>query len=269
MKRLLALLVVLWGSTSLAFPFKCDKEQQRCEVQTRRLTVGDKVGVFTSEKQLVALGEVVDIDGSKRIVKITKKWSILLKNHDIDIINDNAFQNPDAYYQILTPLPPLFWAAQLALVNLGVGDGFLATELSALVFKHFWRDFSYFGRVHYLTGSGSASDNLGGAGSQNVSLSSMGVSGGLSEMLLAYSLIAIRLDGELGFSYGSVKIGGGFNEDKVLNGRFSDGFGVYLRGGASALWRRDGLQPELGLAFVLIHGSTNAAFSLGVSKSFK
>lgn len=269
MKRLLALLVVLWGSISYAFPFKCDKEQMNCEVQTRRLTVGDKVGIFTSQKQLVALGEVTDIEGSKRVIKITKKWALLLRNHDVEIINDNAFQNPEAYYTIVTPLPPMSWAAQIGIVNLGIGDGFIGTEVSGLFFKHFWRDFSYFGRLHYLTGKGKASDNLGGASSQNVSVSSIGVSGGVSEMILPFAMIAVRLDGELGLGMGQVTLAGGFDEDKVLNSRFKDGLGVYARGGASAVWRRDGLQPEIGLSVLRLHNSNNTAFSIGFNGSIK
>lgn len=269
MKRLLALTFVLWSTASHAFPFKCDKEQTNCEVQTRRLTVGDKVGFFTSEKQLVALGEVTDIDGAKRIIKVTKKWSLLLRNHDVDIINDNAFQNPDAYYSIVTPLPPMSWAVQLAMVNLGIGDSFIGTEVSGLFFKHFWRDFSYFGRLHYLTGKGTASDNLGGASSRTLTVSSIGLSGGVSELLLPFATIAVRLNGELGFGRGKVTLEGGFDEDKVLNSRFKDGFGIYVRGGAAAVWRRDGLQPEIGLAVLHLHNSNNPAFFLGINGSIK
>ena len=269
MKRLLALIFVLWSTASHAFPFKCDKEQMQCEVQTRRLTVGDKVGIFTPEKQLVAVGEVTDIDGAKRIVKITKKWSTLLRTHDVDIINDNAFQNPTQYYTIVTPLASMSWAVQVSMVNLGIGDGFIGTELSGLFFKHFWRDFSYYGRLHYLTGKGTASDNLGGASSQSVTVSSMGLSGGISEMLLPFATIAVRLDGELGFGMGKVVLDGGFDEDKVLNSRFKDGFGVYARGGAAAVWRRDGLQPELGLAVLRLHNSNNPAFFIGLNGTIR
>ncbi|RYZ63025.1 MAG: hypothetical protein EOP09_18265, partial [Proteobacteria bacterium] len=137
MKRLLALLICLWSSHSYAFTFKCDKEQTRCEVQTKRLTVGDKVGVFTEQKQLVALGEVTDIEGSRRVVVISKKWSTLLRTHDMDIINDQAFKTPEAYYTIVTPLSTKSWGAQVAVVNLGIGDGFLGTEVSGLFYKQF------------------------------------------------------------------------------------------------------------------------------------
>ncbi|RZA23090.1 MAG: hypothetical protein EOP10_13675 [Proteobacteria bacterium] len=272
MKRMLSSLLFacstfVLSSSAMALSFKCDKAQTRCEVDTRRLTEGDKVAVFTEEKKLIGLGEVTGLEGSRRIVKITKKWGTFLRSHEMEIIQDEEYQNPTKTFVIVTPLGSMAWGAQLGLVNLGVGDGFIGFEVSGLFFKHFWRDFSYFGRVHYLSGSGKASDNLGGATAQDVSVSSMGLSGGISELLLPYSPVSIRLDAELGFSYGSVDLAGGFEEDKVLNSRFKDGAGVYLRGGPSMIWRRGGIQPELGIAFLHIHNSNSAALTLGVNSS--
>lgn len=256
-----------FSKVAMALPFRCDKAQNRCEVETRRLTEGDKVAVFTDDKKLIGLGEITGIEGTKRIVKITRKWGTFLRSHEIEIIQDEAYRNPEKSFVIVTPLGSMSWGAQLGLVNLGVGDGFLGIEASGLFFRHFWRDFSYFGRFHFLTGSGKASDNLGGATAQDVSVSSFGLSGGVSELLLPHSPISIRLDLELGVSFGSVTLDGDFDEDKVLNSRFKDGAGLYLRGGPSMIWRRDGIQPELGLAYMLIHDSSSAALTIGINSA--
>ncbi len=266
---LASLLTFALSTSAWALPFKCDKNQSRCEVDTRRMTEGDKVGIFTDDKQLVGLGEITGIEGTKRIVKITKKWSSFLRSHEMEIIDDNAYQNPEQSFVIITPLGSMAWGAQLGLVNLGVGDGFLAIEASGLFWKQFWRDFSYFGRMHFLTGSGKASDNLGGATAQDVSVTSYGLSGGVSELIMPHSPFSIRLDLEVGVSFGSVTLDGGFDEAKVLNSRFKDGAGLYLRAGPSLLWRRDGIQPELGLAFLKIHGSNSAALTLGINHSIR
>lgn len=269
-KRMLTSLLLAFAFVSLtkpavALPFRCDKPQNRCEVDTRRLTEGDKVAVFTDDKKLIGLGEIVSIEGTKRIVKITRKWGTFLRSHDMDIIEDEAYNNPEKNFVIVMPLGSMSWGAQLGLVNLGVGDGFLGVEASGLFYRHFWRNFSYFGRFHFLTGSGKASDNLGGATAQDVSISSFGLSGGLSELLLPHSPISIRLDLDLGVSFGSVKLNGDFDEDRVLNSRFKDGVGLYLRVGPSMIWRRDGIQPELGIAYMIIHDSSSAALTLGIN----
>lgn len=273
MKRMVSCLLsvlassIFFSVSAYALPFKCDKSQARCEVETRRMTEGDKVGIFTEDKQLVGLGTVTGIEGTKRIVKITRRWSLFLRSHDMEIIEDSAYENPEKNFKVITPLGSMAWGAQVALVNLGVGDGFLAFEASGIFWKQFWRDFSYFGRLHYLSGSGQASDNLGGATAQDVSVSGVGLSGGLSELLMPHSPLSIRLDLEVGFSYGAVTLSGGFDEGKVLNDRFKDGFGTYMRVGPSLIWRRSGIQPELGLSFLRIHNSNSAALNVGFNHS--
>lgn len=272
MKHLLSSLLFVCSaltlsSTAMALPFRCDKTQTRCEIETRRMTEGDKVGIFTEEKQLIGLGEVISFEGTKRIVKITRKWGLFLRSHEMEIVPDEAYNSPEKSFVIVTRLGSMAWGAQLGLMNLGVGDGFVGVEASGLFWKHFWRDFSYFGRVHYLTGSGTASDNLGDANAQDVSVSSFGLSGGVSELLLPHSPLSIRLDLELGFSYGIVELDGDFDEKKVLNSRFNDGIGVYFRAGPALIWRRDGIQPELGIAFLHIHNTNSAALTLGINSS--
>jgi|GEM_PF-5977497 hypothetical protein len=257
--------LLLFSSSLWAMPFKCDKAQNLCEVQTKRLTIGDKVGIFSGDGQLVALGEVIEIRDRIRLVKINQKWGLLLRSFEMEIIEDEKAQNPEKFFRILTPLPELSWGANLGAINLGIGDSFLGTSVEGMLLWSLWRDMFLTGRLHYITGVGKASDNLGAAGTQDVSLTSFGLSGGVSELLLPYSLFAIRLDGELGFSNTSITLSGDFDEVKVLNYRIRDGIGVYVRLGAAAIWRRDGIQPELGFSFVRLHYANNPSLFIGLS----
>jgi hypothetical protein len=260
-----ALGTLFLSQSAWALPFKCDKNQDKCEIVTKRWTIGDKIGVFSGDKHLVAIGEVIEIRDQKRIVRVTKKWSTLLRSHDMDIIPDAKYSDPEKSFSIITPLPPFNWAADLGMVILGVGDGFISTEVSGGIYRRFWKDISWMARLHYLTGSGKASDNLGNAGSQSVNVSSFGLTAGLSEMILPYNVFSFRIDGELGVSNVSVTLGGDFNEDDVLNSRVSDGIGIYARASAAAIWRRDGLQPEFGLAFLKLHNTVNPSIFVGVN----
>ncbi len=270
MKRALACLALcLWSSVSSAYPFRCDRDQNRCEVQTKRMTVGDKVGVFNDDKELVGLGEVIEMDGTRRVIQITKKWVPLLRSHEIEVIPDEAYAAPENAYKIVTPLASIVWAAQLGIVDLGVGDGFIATEVSGLLFKRWFRSYSYYGRLSFLTGKGQASDNLGGATNQDVSVSDISLSGGISQLLLAFNTIAVRMDGEAGVGFANVKVGGGFDEKKVLNNRVHDGAGVYARLAASAVYRRDGIQPEIGLGVLQLHNSTSPVLTIGLNGAIK
>lgn len=259
----------LLSANAYALPFKCDKDQSDCEIITKRWTVGDKIGVFTEGKELVAVGEVREIREMKRLVKITKRWAPLMRSHDMEIIDDDQYKNPSSSFRIVKPLPTMVWSAALGILNLGVGDSFIAQELSANVYKLFWRDISWYGRFHFFTGKGTASDNLGNAGKQDVSVTGYGLSGGLSEMLLPFNVVSIRLDADLGFSNGSVSLSGGFDEEKVLNNRFSDGFGLHVRGAVAGIYRRAGFQPEFGIAFLRVHNANSTGIFLGINAPLK
>ncbi len=260
-----SLFTVFIAAEAWAMPFKCDKQQIMCEVQTKRLTVGDKVGVFASDGQLAAIGEVVEIRNRSRMVKITQKWGNLYRSYEMEVIDDEKAKDPEKNFRVITPLPELSWGVALGAVNLGIGDSFVGSSFEGGIYYLLWRDIFLTGRLHYVTGSGTASDNLGGAGAKSVSVTSAGGSVGLSELISPYELIAIRLDGDIGVSNATVTLPAGLNKGAVLNNRIDDGIGLYFRLGVAAIWRRDGLQPELGFNFLRLHGSNNPGLFIGLS----
>lgn len=264
LRRLLLTFAGFFALPLWAMPFKCDKAQNLCEVQTKRMTVGDAVGVFTEDKQLVAIGRVSEIKANSRMVKIEKRWGALYRSYEMEIIPDEKFENPQKYFKILTPLPEFMWGTNLGIFNLGIGDGFIGPNADGIV-RWWWKRNLYFiGRVHYISGSGEASDNLGAAGTQKVNLSTFGISGGLSELVAAHEQFAMRLEGDLGFSSTSVTINGGFDEKKVLNNRIADGVGLFARLGVSGVWRRDGLEPEVGFTYLRLQNSNNFGLFVGI-----
>ncbi|HYX32581.1 MAG TPA: hypothetical protein VE954_05675 [Oligoflexus sp.] len=261
-----SLISLLLAAPAFAMPFKCDKQQMLCEVQTKRLTVGDKVGVFSSDGQLAAIGEVVEIRNKSRMIKITQKWASLFRSYEMEVIEDEKAKNPEKYFRIITPLPELSWGVGLGGVNLGIGDSFVGTSLDGGVYWLLWRDMFLTGRLHYITGEGKASDNLGaGVAAASVSVTSAGLSVGISELIAPYEMVALRMDGEIGLSNATVTLPAGLDEGDVLNNRIDDGVGLYLRFGVAAIWRRDGLQPEVGFSFLRLHAANSPGLFVGVS----
>jgi hypothetical protein len=261
-----SLLSLLLAAPAFSMPFKCDKQQMLCEVQTKRLTVGDKVGVFAGDGQLAAIGEVVEIRNRSRMIKITQKWANLYRSYEMEVIDDDKARNPEKHFRIITPLPELSWGIGLGAINLGVGDSFVGNSLEGGVYWLLWRDLFLTGRLHYISGSGKASDNLGAAvAAASVSVTSAGLSVGISETLAPYEMIALRVDGDLGLSNAMVTLPAGLDEGKVLNERIDDGVGLYMRLGVAAIWRRDGLQPEVGFSFLRLHASNSPGLFVGVS----
>jgi hypothetical protein len=261
-----SLLTLCLAANAAAMPFKCDKQQILCEIQTKRLTVGDKVGVFSGDGQLAAVGEVVEIRNRSRIVKILQKWGNLYRSYEMEVIDDEQAKDPSKYFRVITPLPEISWGLGLGALNMGIGDGFVGTSLHGGIYWLLDRDLFLTGRLHYLTGSGKAADNLGvGGGSVSVSVTTAGGSIGLSQLMAPYELVAWRLGGELGISNATLTLPSNLNKSQVINDRISDGIGLYLRLSVAAIWRRDGLQPELGFSFLRLHASNNPGLFIGVS----
>lgn len=261
-----SVLSLFLASAAFAMPFKCDKQQTLCEVQTKRLTVGDKVGIFAGDGQLAAIGEVVEIRSKSRMVKITQKWANFYRSYEMEVIDDEKAKNPEKNFRIITPLPELSWGFDLGAVNMGIGDSFVGTSLEGGAYWLLWRDIFLTGRLHFITGEGKASDNLGaGVAAADLSVTSAGLSVGFSELLAPYQTIALRMDLDLGFSHATVTLPGSLDEGSVLNNRIKDGVGLYLRAGVAAIWRRDGLQPEVGFNFLRLQSSNNPGLFIGIS----
>ena len=63
-----------------SYSLRCNKKQTQCQIKTKRLTVGDYVGVFGEDNIFWAVGKVNKIVGLKRIVKITKKFTVITQD---------------------------------------------------------------------------------------------------------------------------------------------------------------------------------------------
>lgn len=266
--KVAGLFTLLISTTGWSLPFKCDKPQSLCEVQYKRLTAGDRVGVFTEDGQIAAVGTVVEIRGQARIVRIDRKWGQLLRSYDMQMIEDEKAKDPEKYFRVITPLPVWSVGASLGTLNLGLGDGFFGPVLEGTVYWWWMQELFFFGRLHYISASGEASDNLGNnAGALESDLSSYGLSFGLSKLFMAYEPVSLRADGELGFSNASVSVAGGFDEEEVLNNRVSDGMGIYARLSAAAIWRRGGFEPELGFSFLRLQDAVGYTINVGVTRA--
>jgi len=252
-------------SKLFALPYKCDRKQEFCEVETKRWTIGDKVGIFSSDGQLAGLGEVVEIKEQIRVVKVVKKTGSLLRSFDMKVIDDEEYQEPEKHFRFLTPIPELLWGVNIGAINLGIGDSFVGTNLAGTVYWNIWRNIFLNGRLHYISGAGSASDSLNGTLGKTVSVTTLGASVGVSDLIAANEMFSFRISSDLGLTNATVTLQQDLDKKEILNNRISDGTGLYLRFGAAVILRRDGLQPEIGFEFSRIHNSNNPGLYVGVS----
>ena len=78
--RILLLVLSLSSWKALGnYPILCNSQKTSCEVDTKRLTMGDRVGIFSTGNLLLAIGKVQRLKGKTRVVKITKKFVSMTK----------------------------------------------------------------------------------------------------------------------------------------------------------------------------------------------
>ena len=103
MKRYLVLILAvfsLYSSSAYSYSVRCNKDQTQCQIKTKRLTVGDFVGIFDEYKYLQAVGKITKIVGKKRILKITKKFTLITKDSVAKRISDEEAARPRSYFKI-------------------------------------------------------------------------------------------------------------------------------------------------------------------------
>lgn len=260
---------VLFLSSQLAFSrpvkLKCNKKQKECELEDRRLTVGDKVGVFSPEGHLHAVGEVIEIKGEKRIVKIKKRYSKILKKHRAQIIKDKEAKSPKKYFTVAEA--PAEWeiGGNAGLYFMEVGDGFSAFTLEGIG-QWNWRKHTYFyGKFGLLSGSGKASAKLQSINSTSVDVSAYMLSGGIYEIFFPYEVVSLRTGASFGFAQTSISLGADASVSDVLNNRIVDGTVLLFGGEATAIYKWKKYKPTLSIHYLSLHRSTNIGFSVGIT----
>ena len=99
--------------------------------RTKRLTIGDYVGIFGEDKFLQAVGKVTKISGLKRIVKITKKYSLITADSDARMIKDKEAANPRNISRLARVESQRMFGAALGIAQIGLGDGFIGFNFEA------------------------------------------------------------------------------------------------------------------------------------------
>lgn len=253
------------GSAYGAVDLKCDKKQAICEVSNRRLTVGDWVGFFSKDGYLSALGKIVKIKGRIREIRIKKSFAHISKHHRVEIVKDKHARKPRKYFRVRDRVTKSFWGVNLSLVSMGVGSGFPAFSVSGNYFWKFRKGTYFLARSWFLNGSGETASSIAGNPPISVSLSSLGVIGGISEIMRVGEKIALFPYIAGGFSFTSVEVGSTEDASEALNNRVKDGILLALEGGLSAYYRWGDYFPTIGVNILSLHDSVNIGLSGGIT----
>ena len=203
----LATLLMLLSATALAetSEIRCNKSQSICEIRNKRTTIGDKVGVFSEDGFLIAVGVITKIRDTVRTFEIKKTYARILRSHTAQVIRDSEARDPEKFFKILKDYDDIFVGGKLGLFSIGIGNGFLASNFEAIGMVK-WKYLTFFSaRLNYLTGDGEASAKLQGIPNTDFSLSTIGGSAGITQILFPYQMINLRTSIEFGAASATVE----------------------------------------------------------------
>lgn len=277
MKANLAVLAILAGVAAVPAygrdGLECNKKQTRCLTETKDLTVGDQVGIFNDDGELVATGEVKGMRGDRRAVLINKKHGSIRRGYNLALLegqSSDASVGPS--YKIYREPAKLAAGGSLGYSSISIGEGSPATEMSMYAQWRKWGGLLLIARGVYTATEGEVSyytdDGLERA---PISMSGVGLLGGIGYTLRDTKPISFR--GELGL--GTMWVNASIDGDPSMvdevgsKARVKNGFGAYGRGSIGAVWNLSDWHLHADLAESLVYEALAYTLAFGVSKDVK
>ena len=257
--------VFFWlvAGTAFAYKIRCDKQQARCTIESKRLHVGDYIGVFNERGSLEAIGRVTSIKGLTRSVKMKKIFSKITSRSKALLIKDNEAKNPEEHFRVVKVMKRDGYGVMLGLVSMGVGRGITAFELAGLKEWNFRRRLKVVGRGFYMMGSGTASSTGDEIASENVRYSALAALGGVSSSVYLFNSFSLR--GEVTAGLCNVSLTAERTDAKdLVDGQVFPGMGAVFRFGVTALFKGDDYRPFVDASFLKIQNSFNTGIGVGL-----
>lgn len=269
-----AAVVAASSSSALAAELMCNKDQSNCVVESRDLTIGDEVGVFTRNNELVAVGVVKSMRGQRRSVEITEATGTIRKSHRLALLERDSFVSQRSEMRVWRDEAPWTVGGSVGWASVGIGDGSPATELSVFGAKRQWGQLELIGRATMLAMEGELSrtaDRVGGIETQPISLRGLGALGGVGQTWFHNRPVSARAELGAGFMHVGATIGGdsGAVEGAGYDSLVSNGFGKYIRGSIAGQYNLNPWKIELGLAQTMFHDAFATTIGLGVLKDLR
>lgn len=269
MKRiLLSLLALVLATPAFAYKVRCNEQQTECEVDTKRLVAGDRVGIFSESGLIVAIGTVKKLKGRIRIVEVDKKYAPIKRSHELVLIKDEEAQNPQAFFKFYKPAPERMLGGTLGFENMGIGEGFPGIDGQVYVGWQRSENFYFVARGMFLTGKGSATHETNALQKEDISVTYLGVGAGVAYVVFPEGAVSLR--GEFAFGIGplSATISGGQDVTTFVDSRISPGTVPFGRLEGSAIFHLGEWQPIVQANFLRLQNSNNTGIGAGLLYEF-
>lgn len=265
----------LFSSVAFGRSLQCNRQQTKCLTDGTSLTIGDQVGIFNDDGELVATGEVKSMRGERRAVLINKRHGTIRKGYDLALLEQNSSSDASmgSAYKIYREPGKLAVGASLGYSSVSVGEGSPATEFSGYAQWRKWNDLLIIGRGTYSSMEGTVTTN-NGFGYENlpISMQAFGALGGLAYILRENKPISFRGEMTLGAMYINANVDGdaGLVDDESTNSKVKNGVAPAGRWSLGVMWNVTGdWHAHADFAQSLVHQAFANTIALGVSKDLK
>ncbi len=274
------LLVVLGLASVLSTPafareakeLLCNKTQTKCLTESKDLTIGDQVGVFNEDNELVATGEVSAMKGERRAVLIGKRHGSINRGYHMALLETNTASDASTgtSYKIYREPSKMKVGAGLGYSSWSIGDSSPASEMSVFASWRKWGGMQLVARGVYTAMEGEVT-HYGDIQSETLSISmqGIGVLGGVGYIARETKPLSFR--GELGV--GGMMVNANIDGDKDLiedsNAHVENGFGAYGRWTLGVIYNIGSWHLHADFAQSLVFEAMANTIAVGVSKDVK
>jgi hypothetical protein len=274
-------------SLRLEAAVRCFQGQAQCVTAARDTTIGDRVGFFNHEDELVAVGTVRRMQGGQRLVLISEATGTISSNARVERLDESTRDTP-SLTKVYRPRMKQEAGLFVGSVNMkiGLGGGGTAYDLSWA--KTLWRDLKigvhgmYLESSGVLTNKGSSLNASYGVGASPYGVYTNGALGTSTRerySMETYALMpalhltlwreeALSLRAEA--AAGIARMDARLNDDTALlayssvDSGLTNGFVVATRAKASVMANFQRFHPELGGSWINVHEASGYMIHAGV-----
>ncbi len=249
---------------------RCNDRQSECFVYDKSLALGDSVGVFTRDNELVAIGKVEKIDGGERKIDIDKRYGTIQRSHRLALLESDSMSDITKSFSIYKQPSKITAGASFGLSKMGVGLGASGMAVDAFGSYSWRKNFELVGRGSFLSVSGQVNGDIFAPFPEaQFSLMGFGIAPGIAYHHNKNRLWSARAEANIGMMYSIAEVE---QDDSILKNYVTDlepGFGLLSRVEAMAFYRIGDWQPGAGASYLRVQGIQGFNLSVALSRDIK
>jgi len=190
----------LISTVAAAKPLQCNSVQTLCVVSDRSdLTIGDQVGVFNDDGQLVATAAVSRMRGNKRSLAIASRTGQIAKTDRIALLDTSAIDGtPPPAYAVYREPGKYQVGVSLGYSTITLGTSVPAFEVSPYVQMRTGSGLLLIGRAVYVSASGETSHGDVSVNKVPMQMHGMGLLSGLGYEWFTSKPLSLRVEAAVG-----------------------------------------------------------------------